>query len=223
MHVTSRALAILFGNVHRAPGLTMCAGERFLASLDGMLCRAEAINRPGGAVAEYRLLTIWRIEAPLEKVYAAIQNSLQWPEWWPSVQKVKQMAMGDAEGVNSVWRYSWQGKLPYQVVFEVCATRIEKLVAIEGTARGDLDGIGRWHFSRDGAVSIVRCEWHVHSTLWWMNLLAPLARSIFIRNHALIMTQGGEGLAHLLGAPLMSQETIDLMAEERPPQAATGW
>ena len=173
-------------------------------------------------MAEYRLLTIWRIKAPLEEVYAAIQNSLHWPAWWPSVQTVKQLAVGDAEGVNSVWRYSWQGKLPYQVVFEVCATRIEKLVAIEGTARGDLDGIGRWHFSHDGAVSIVHCEWHVRSTLWWMNLLAPLARPIFICNHARVMAQGGKGLARLLRAPLMSQETIDLMAEVHPPKVVIG-
>ncbi len=165
---------------------------------------------------EYRLLTIWRIEAPLEEVYAAIQNSLRWPEWWPSVRAVKQLAAGDAEGVNSVWRYGWQGKLPYQVVFEVCATRVEKLVAIEGVARGDLDGFGRWNFTREGVVSIVRCEWHVRSTLWWMNLLAPIARSLFIRNHARVMAQGGAGLSRLLSAPLVSQQTTDLMAEARP-------
>ena len=94
-------------------------------------------------MAEYRLLTIWRIQAPLEEVYAAVHNSLRWPDWWPGVQKVEQVAAGDADGINSVWCYSWQGQLPYRVAFEVCATRIERLVAIEGTTRGDLEGIGR--------------------------------------------------------------------------------
>jgi len=163
-------------------------------------------------VAEYHLLTIWRIEAPLVKVYAAIHDSPRWPDWWPGVQEVKQEASGDADGVNSIWRYSWQGHLPYRVVFEVRPTRVEKLVAIEGIARGDLEGIGRWNFSRQGAVSVVRCEWHVRSTLWWMNLIAPFARSMFIRNHAQVMAQGGEGLARLLESPLVSQENIDLMA-----------
>jgi len=133
------------------------------------------------------------------------------------------VAAGDADGINSVWRYSWQGQLPYRVVFEVYATRIERLVAIEGTARGDLDGIGRWHFSRQDAVSIVRCEWHVRSTRWWMNLIAPVARSMFIRNHALVMSQGGAGLARLLRSSLVGQETLDLMAETVPPKAALGW
>jgi len=171
-------------------------------------------------VAEYHLLTIWRIEAPLEKVYAAIHDSLHWPGWWPGMQKVEQTADGDADGINSVRRYAWQGQLPYRVEFEVRTTRIEKWVAIEGTARGDLEGVGRWHFSRQGAVSVVCYEWHVRSTRWWMNLIAPFARSIFIRNHAQIMEQGGSGLAQLLRSPLVSQENIDLMTEASPPRAA---
>jgi len=171
-------------------------------------------------MAEYRLLTIWHIEAPLEEVYAAIHDSLRWPEWWPGAQKVEQTAAGDADGINSVRRYSWQGQLPYRVVFEVRTTRIEELVAIEGTARGDLEGVGRWHFSRQGVVSLVRYEWHVRSTRWWMNLSAPVARSMFIRNHVLVMEQGGEGLARLLRSPLVGQENIDLMTENVPPGGA---
>ncbi len=171
-------------------------------------------------MAEYRLLTIWHIEAPLEEVYEAILNSLRWPDWWPGVLKVEQAATGDAEGINNVRSYSLQGKLPYRLEFQVCTTRIERLVAIEGAAQGDLDGIGRWHFSRQGAVSIVRCEWHVRTTRWWMNLIAPFARSMFIRNHALIMAQGGERLAHLLKSSLVCQEHIDLMEETVPSRAA---
>jgi hypothetical protein len=173
-------------------------------------------------MAEYRLLTIWRIAAPLEDVYAAIQDSLRWPDWWPSVRAVEQAAAGDVDGIDSVWRYAWKGQLPYRVVFEVRATRIEKLVGIEGTARGDLEGTGRWDFSHESGVSMVRCEWHVRSTRWWMNLIAPLARPVFIRNHAQVMTQGGTGLARLLGASLVGQENIDLMAETPPPRPWRG-
>jgi len=173
-------------------------------------------------VAEYRLLTIWRIEAPLEKVYAAIRNTPHWPDWWPGVEKVEEVSAGDADGINSVWRYSWRGQLPYRLVIEVLATKIEKLLVIEGIARGDLEGGGRWQFSRDGAISVVRYEWHVRSTRWWMRLLPQIFRSMFIRNHALVMKQGGEGLASLLRSPLVSQENVDLMAEPVPPLKALG-
>lgn len=167
-------------------------------------------------MAEYHLLTIWRIEAPLVNVYAAIHDTPCWPNWWLGVRNVEQETSGDANGVNSLWRYSWQGHLPYRVVFEVTATRIEQLVAIEGIARGDLAGTGCWNFSCQGEISVVRCEWHVRTTLWWMNLIAPLARSLFIRNHSRVMTEGGAGLARLLKSRLLSQENIDLMAVTTP-------
>jgi len=173
-------------------------------------------------VTEYRLLTIWRIEAPLEKVYTVIQNSPHWPDWWPGMQKVEDVATGDANGINSVLRYYWQGRLPYRMVFEVRATRIEEGVAIEGAVQGDLEGVGRWHFSNEGAVSIVQYEWHVRSTRWWMNLIAPFARAMFIRNHGILMRQGAVGLARRLDAPLLSQKNIDLMAETTPPTVSLG-
>ena len=166
-------------------------------------------------MTEYRLLTIWLIEAPLEEVYAAIHNAASWPDWWLGVKKVEQVAAGDTDGINSIIRYSWQGRLPYRMVFEVRATRIDKEVAIEGAVRGDLEGVGRWHFFRQGVVCIVRYEWHVRSTRWWMNLITPVARPIFIRNHATLMQQGAEGLARLLGSTLVGHKNIDLTSKTR--------
>lgn len=167
-------------------------------------------------MAEYHLLTIWRINAPLPQVYDAIHDSTRWPDWWQGAEKVEPIADSGSDGIYSIRRYSWRGKLPYPVVFDIRATRIKKLVAIEGLASGDLEGKGHWHFSRQGPVSVVRFEWHVRSTKWWMNLLAPVARSIFINNHVRLMTQGGEGLAALLHSPLVSQKSIDLMAQNVP-------
>ncbi|WP_295456668.1 SRPBCC family protein [uncultured Thiodictyon sp.] len=162
------------------------------------------------------MLTIWRIEAPLEEVFLAIEDSLRWPDWWPGVQKVEEVAAGDVDGINNVRRYVWKGSLPYRMVFAVRVTRIENLVAIEGAAAGDLEGVGRWQFTRQGTVSIVHYDWQVRSTRWWMKLIAPVARSLFIRNHSRIMAQGGAGLARLLRAPLVSQESIDLLAANNP-------
>ena len=163
-------------------------------------------------MTEYRLLTIWRIEAPLDAVYAAIHDSPHWSEWWPGVMKVELVSSGDADGIGSVLHYDLHGRLPYRMAFVVRATRIEPSVAIEGAVQGDLAGIGRWRFSRQGAISIVEYEWHVLGTRWWMNLIAPFARRMFIRNHGIVMRQGAEGLSRKLGARLVSEENIDLMA-----------
>lgn len=161
-------------------------------------------------MAEYRLQSVWRIVAPLEDVYAAVHDSLRWPDWWPGAEYVEELASGEPDGVDSVRRYVWQGKLPYRLVVDVRVTRIDALVAIEGRTSGDLEGVGRWRFSRDGAVSIVAFEWHVRTTRRWMNLIAPFARAAFVRNHALIMAQGGAGLAQRLAASLLAKETVDL-------------
>ncbi|MFZ2269245.1 MAG: SRPBCC family protein [Azonexus sp.] len=173
-------------------------------------------------MAEYRLLSIWRIEAPVETVYTAILGSLGWPAWWPGVQEVETLAEGDSCGIGNIRRYTWQGELPYRLTFAVHTTRIDPGIAIEGRTEGDLEGVGRWHFARQGTACIVRFEWHVRTTRWWMSALAPLARGLFIEKHAQFMARGGAGLARLLGAPPVSQLNVDLSASCRPPVAAPG-
>jgi len=161
-------------------------------------------------LAEYHLLTIWRIEAPVEQVYEAIENTLRWPQWWPSVREVQQRARGLPNGLGNIRRYVWNSKWPYRLVFDVSATRIQKLVAIEGTVEGDLSGIGRWSFSKEGSICLVHYDWHVNSMRWWMKITEPLLHSMFICNHIRIMEQGGEALAQLLSARLVGQQHFNL-------------
>jgi len=167
-------------------------------------------------VAEYQLLTIWRIEALLPAVYAAIHDSLHWPDWWRGLELVETISDGDALGIGSIRRYVWQGRLPYKIRFDARTTRITPLKTIEGTTEGDLAGTGCWSFSQQGPITVVRYEWHVQCTRWWINVLARFARPLVLRNHALLMRWGGEGLARLLGAPPVAQEDIDLTLAHRP-------
>ena len=66
-----------------------------------------------------------------------------------------------------------------------------------------------WREPAAGASSATRettvtYEWNVRTTKPWMNVAAPLARPIFRWNHNVVMHQGGEGLAALLGARLLA-------------------
>lgn len=155
-------------------------------------------------MAEYRLVTVWRVEAPLHAVWKAIYRSQYWPNWWKGAERVLDLEPGDDIGVGSRRRYTWKSRLPYRLTFDVCATRVEPHVALEGSASGAVEGTGRWTFSTHGAVTTVRYEWHVRTTKCWMNLLAPFARPLFRWNHDAVMRQGGEGLARLLDARLIS-------------------
>ncbi len=156
--------------------------------------------------SEYRLSTIWRLDAPLHAVWAAIHDSSHWPEWWNSVEEVAELEAGSTEGVGALQRYTWKGRLPYRVVFDMRITRIEPLVALEGEASGDLEGIGRWRFSTDRGVTVVHYEWRVQTRRGWMNLLAPLVRPLFRWNHDFVMREGGMSLARRLNAQLVSIE-----------------
>ena len=152
---------------------------------------------------EYNIVTVWHIEAPLETVYELISQSLNWPQWWCNVKSVEEIAPGDTKGVGNIRRYTWQGVLPYRLIFDICVTHIEPQVVIEGIASGDLEGYGRWSFSSNDAVTIVRYEWQVRTTSFWMNLLELFAYPLIKWNHNLVMRQGGKALAHKLNSRLI--------------------
>lgn len=154
----------------------------------------------------YDFVTVWCIEAPLERVFQAIYHSERWPEWWRSVENVTELEPGDGSGLGRLRRSTWKGRLPYRLTFDVRVTRIEPLALLEGEARGELEGVGCWRFSTDGRATTIRHEWRVRTTRRWMNVLAPVARPLFEWNHHEIMRQGGEGLARLLSARLVGAD-----------------
>lgn len=112
----------------------------------------------------YRFVTIWYIEAPIESVCKAICHSLSWPLWWCNVERVEELARGDLQGIGNVRRYTWKGRLPYRLIFDVCIIRSEPLADVEGIASGDIEGKGHWSFTADGAVTAARCEWQIRTT-----------------------------------------------------------
>jgi uncharacterized protein YndB with AHSA1/START domain len=153
--------------------------------------------------ADYRFLTTWCIDAPIGDVWDAIHASERWPEWWKGVERVVELEPGDDDGLGSVSRYTWRSRLPYELSFEMRVTRVQRPHFLEGEAFGDLTGEGRWRLYESPLGTAVTYEWVVKTTEWWMNLLAPIARPLFAWNHDVVMRQGGEGIARLLGARML--------------------
>jgi len=160
-------------------------------------------------MSEYGFLTTWCLEAPRQRVWDAIWESERWPEWWRGVVAAKTVIEGTDGGVGRVGRYTWRSRLPYDLEFEMTTTRVEEPHLLEGQARGELAGTGRWRlFEEDGEspVTAVLYEWNVRTTSSWMNLLAPVARPVFAWNHDWVMRSGGEGLARRLGCRLLARD-----------------
>jgi Polyketide cyclase / dehydrase and lipid transport len=149
-------------------------------------------------MTEYKFVTNWKFDAPIENVWDAIAKPEPWPSWWKCVKKVELIREGDKDGVGSVRRFLWKGKLPYELDFEMKVTRVKRPYKMEGVAEGELAGSGIWTLEQRDGYTAVRYDWNVQTTRWWMNLLAPIAKPIFQWNHDYVMNEGGKGLARYL-------------------------
>ena len=159
-------------------------------------------SRYGRVVADYRFVTTWCLDAPIERVFEAIDDAAAWPQWWRGVERTELLEQGDEDGIGRLWRLTWRSRLPYELTFESRVTRREPPHLLEGIADGELAGVGRWRLYEGRGTAAVY-EWNVRTSRAWMNRLAPVARPLFAWNHDVVMRQGAEGLAGLLGAPLL--------------------
>jgi uncharacterized protein YndB with AHSA1/START domain len=153
----------------------------------------------------YNFVTVWRVKAPIEKVWNEIYHSSEWPTWWRGVENVVEVRPGDQTGVGSVHRYTWKSKLPYRLRFDMQTIRIEAPRLLEGIATGELAGRGLWQLSTEGDETIVRYDWSIDTTKRWMNLLAPIARPFFEWNHDVVMSWGAKGLADRLATTVVEE------------------
>lgn len=152
----------------------------------------------------YQFITIWRFDAPIEKVWETIKDSENWSEWWKGVIRVVELKKGDEKGIGSIHRSTWKSALPYTLEFDSELIKLEHQKTIEARAFGELEGVGLWTFTAiNESETLVRYDWKVKTTKPWMNFLSPIAKPFFKWNHNVIMTWGGEGLAKKLGCKLL--------------------
>lgn len=145
------------------------------------------------AATRFALTTLWTLDKPIDRVWALIERTEDWPLWWPAVVRVEPIRAGDETGLGAVRRLTWRTALPYRIAFDVEVTRIDPMCLIEGQARGELDGAGRWTFTQEDDRTHVRYDWEVEVTKPWMRRLAPLLRPMFAWNHAKVMAWGEAG------------------------------
>lgn len=157
-------------------------------------------------MAHFEFVTLWRLKTPLEPVWACIYDYERWPSWWKGVERVEIIRRGGPDSVGTRTRQVWKSALPYRLRFNIEITKVEHKKVIEVSSEGELSGIGIMSFSTQGEDTIVRFDWKVATTTWWMNLLAPIARSVFRWNHGVIMDWGAECLADKLHVKLIKTQ-----------------
>src|SRR4051812_43882022 len=58
-------------------------------------------RQPANALTRYSLVTRWDLDAPIERVWAALAEPTGWPRWWRYVEAVAVLEKGDAHGVGA--------------------------------------------------------------------------------------------------------------------------
>ena len=149
-------------------------------------------------MADYAFVTRWSFKAPIERVWEKIADAEQWPSWWKYVKKVQVLEPGGPNGVGRVLRMTWRTRLPYSLSFDIKSTRVDPPAYMEGQAHGELVGSGIWRLRQVGEITDVRYDWEVRTTKLWMNLFAPIARSVFAWNHEGVMRAGEEALRKIV-------------------------
>jgi hypothetical protein len=144
------------------------------------------------------------VEAPRERTWDVIEDTVGWPQWWRGVVRVDELEPGDADRVGSRYLIEWRSRLPYPLEFEFTVDHVDRPRLMEGRAAGELAGTGRWRLFEEDGVTAVLYEWNVSTTKPWMNRLGRVARPVFAWNHDVVMRWGGEGLARRLGARLLA-------------------
>jgi Polyketide cyclase / dehydrase and lipid transport len=138
---------------------------------------------------EYRFRNVWSIEVAAARVFRAVIDLGNYPRWWPDVRSVREVDGDTAE-------FTCRALLPYALVF-----RLHRDVQDENAGHmrvdmtGDLEGYVQGIIAAEdhGRASLeISQEVVVHKKL--LRRLAPIARPLFLANHAAMMRRGHRGL-----------------------------
>ncbi|WP_371615011.1 SRPBCC family protein [Streptomyces sp. NBC_00454] len=143
----------------------------------------------------YRFRSVWDLDAPPARVYAALEQPEAYPLWWPQIREV--VPTGDERSGTALIRST----LPYTL--RVSAAEVLRDPArgiLEVALSGDLEGWARWTVGprSGGTRALYEQEVEVHRPL--MRWLSVPGRPVFRLNHTLMMRAGRRGLAAHLAA-----------------------
>jgi uncharacterized protein YndB with AHSA1/START domain len=142
----------------------------------------------------YRFRDSWFIAAPVASVFDAVVDVGRYPRWWPDVRSVSRIDDDTAEMVC-------RATLPYRLVLRMSRAEED---APAGRLRvhlaGDLEGSLAALVVGQPTGTRLDITQQVMATKPLLRRLSPMARPLFLANHALMMRRGQHGLRAFLTA-----------------------
>jgi carbon monoxide dehydrogenase subunit G len=158
-------------------------------------------------VAHYKFESEWELEAPIDRVFELLTHPEDFQRWWPSVTDSRRIEEGDDDGVGAVAAYTLQSPVFYSMDFQAKALEVDRPRRIHTLVRGDLIGTGTYLLEQQQSRTKVVFLWYVATTRRWMNLVAPVARPLFVWAHHHVMREGATAMAAQLGGRLIGIKT----------------
>lgn len=158
-------------------------------------------------MAHYRFESEWELTAPIGAVFELLTHPEDFRHWWPSVTDSRLLNEGDDEGRGARAAYTLRSPVLYSMSFEANSVEVDRPRRLHTLVRGDLIGTGTHLLEEREGRTIVRFLWYVSTTKRWMNLLAPVARPLFVWAHDHVLREGAAAMAERLGGRLLSIRT----------------
>jgi uncharacterized protein YndB with AHSA1/START domain len=141
--------------------------------------------------AAYEFLDRWVVPHPIETVYAAVGDPLDYPAWWSDVFVE---ATGDAgpPAIGNKVSVVARGFLPYKLRFTLQTVEVEAPTRLKSVLRGDFEGTGEWRLHEEDGRTIAELDWRPIVNKSFVKSLTPVLRPLFRSNHNWTMKRGQE-------------------------------
>jgi uncharacterized protein YndB with AHSA1/START domain len=149
---------------------------------------------------QFRFLTRWRFEAPIERVWSVITDVERYPQWWPGVRKAVVVGADKSLRVGQVAAVAVRGSLPYTLHFQTEVVEFAAPERLVLRSTGELVGGGEWRLTSRADGTDVTYRWEVALAKPGFGPVSrlPGVRALLERNHDRVMAEGHANLCRLL-------------------------
>lgn len=130
-----------------------------------------------------------------ETAYRYISRVKDYQQWWgkvyKKVEKLNNVPEGEPGARHAV---TITGFLPYTLTLENEVTAVDKPHRFEFVAKGDLEGMGIWHFRKVGEGTEVTFDWRIVANKPVIRWLSFLLKPLFRANHVYCVRKAKEGM-----------------------------
>jgi hypothetical protein len=151
--------------------------------------------------AKYNFITTFCVKASVEEVFAVLIAYNKWQTWWKGLNDLE--VIKDARVPKGYKLALALGPGFYNLHFTLTLDSISINKSISLNSSGDLQGVGTFTLSQKEDSTVVTFIWNVETTKFWMNLVEPIGRPIFVFEHNVIMKWFAQGLANYLQKELL--------------------